>query len=402
MIPPLDPKLFDLSGKALWVMHCAEGPVPLEAIEAARKVLPQESRPWDLSLSEWHQIPNDVRRQAGALLGVAPDDITITSSTSAGLTAIAQSYPWQDGDEVLAPLGEFPANVWPWKALETRGVRFREMALWEGHLSGKRAWDSEPPTSSARPEQRLLEAIGPRTRILTVSWVRFQDGLALDLGVLAEGCTRRGVDLVIDGIQGAGTMPVDLRGAAAFASGVQKGLLAPQGLGLLWTSPEFRARLRPFGSWYSVEDATDFARPNTDFERSWLEDGRKLEIGAPNPLGMKPLAASLGLLARTGTNQIAAHVGALQDLLIDKLRASLLWQPEAARLADLRKAGKVSSILSLHHRGRGQKWLQELVKAGMARQIFASVREGYLRVALHGFHTEADVARLAEWLLSAS
>ena len=31
----------------------------------------------------------------------------------------------------------------------------------------------------------------------------------------------------------------------------------------------------------------------------------------------------------------------------------------------------------------------------MRRGIYTSVREGYLRIALHGWHDEADVARLA-------
>jgi hypothetical protein len=34
----------------------------------------------------------------------------------------------------------------------------------------------------------------------------------------------------------------------------------------------------------------------------------------------------------------------------------------------------------------------------MRQGIYASVREGYLRVALHGFHTEADVDRVVAWM----
>ncbi len=267
---PLDRAGFDLAPDVVWALHCAEGPVPRQSVEAARAFLEKELRPWELNADSWRKPMDDVRREAAALLGGEPGDYTLTGSTSAGLTCVAQGYPWRAGDEVLAPLGEFPSNAWPWKALAARRVTFREVSLWDGHLAGRRALDSAPPSAGQDPEGRLLAAIGPLTRMLTVSWVRFQDGLRLDLARLARGCQERGVALVVDGIQGAGVLPLRLEGISAFATGVHKGLLSPQGAGLLWTAPEFRERLSPVGSWLSVEEGGDFRRPATDLERAWL------------------------------------------------------------------------------------------------------------------------------------
>jgi hypothetical protein len=42
--------------------------------------------------------------------------------------------------------------------------------------------------------------------------------------------------------------------------------------------------------------------------------------------------------------------------------------------------------------------MQALLQSGYRRGVFASVREGYLRIAFHGFHTEADADRVAAWL----
>ncbi|WP_306590715.1 aminotransferase class V-fold PLP-dependent enzyme [Geothrix sp. 21YS21S-4] len=396
--PPLAPALFDLDPARLWVMHCSEGPIPRAAAEAAAAFLGKELRPWEVRWEEDFQgLPSAARREGAALLGGRPEDVSLCASTSTGLLAVAQGFPWHAGDEVVAPLGEFPSNAWPWLALRNRGVAFREVPLWEGHSAGAEAWASAPPTLGVNPEARLLEALGPRTRILAVSWVRFQDGLKLDLGRLAAGCRERGVHLVVDGIQAAGTVPGNLEGLAAFATGVHKGLLAPQGLGLLWTEEAFRQSLSPSGTWLSVEEATDFSRPSTDFNRAWLPDGRSLEPGGPNLLLTSALGESLRLINGAGVPAISAHVGELQRRLLAGLRGSS-WAADAERLEALLGAGRLGSILGFHHEGRGADRMQALLHSGYRHGVFASVREGYLRIAFHGFHTEADADRVAAWL----
>ncbi|MDH3285948.1 MAG: aminotransferase class V-fold PLP-dependent enzyme, partial [Acidobacteriota bacterium] len=237
----LDRNDFDIDDDLLWVMHCSEGLVPRPAAEAARRFLEKETRPWRVRWEEdFTGIPARLREEAASLLGAVPEDITLTATTSSGLITVAQGLSWREGDEVLLPLGEFPSNIWPWIALASRGVAVRQQPLWEGHRAGADAWRSTAPPPDADPEGALLDAIGPRTRVVSASWVRFQDGLRLDLARLARGCNERGVHLVVDGIQGAGTWPVAMERFAAFAAGGHKGLLAPQGLGILWTDPGFR------------------------------------------------------------------------------------------------------------------------------------------------------------------
>ena len=399
MTAPLNPALFHFDPQVTWVMHCAEGPMPRAGMRAVRAFLFKELQPWRVSMREdFVGLPSAVRREAAKLLGAEAEDVSLVATTSEGLQRVAMGFPWQAGDEVLSALGEFPSNAWPWRAQERRGVTVREVPLWEGHRAGTEAWASLPPTAEADPEARLLEALGPATKVLAVSWVRFQDGLKLDLARLAEGCAARGVALVVDAIQGAGTVPLpSLQGIAALASGGHKGLLAPQGLGVLWTDPAFRARLVPGGSWLSVEDATDFSRPGTDFDRDWVGSGERLEAGVPNLVGCAALAESLRLINGAGVEAIERHVHLLQHRLLSRLEGSS-WEEEARRLRALLEAGRLGSILAFHHHGRSAEDLQGLIHRGMRQGVFASVREGYLRVAFHGFHTEADADRVLAWM----
>ncbi|HEX7553158.1 MAG TPA: aminotransferase class V-fold PLP-dependent enzyme [Geothrix sp.] len=395
--PPLNPALFHLDEDHLWVMHCAEGQVPRTALRSVQAFLAKEAQPWEMRWEEDFQgIPAALRAEAATLIGGRAEDVSLTPTTSSGLVTVAQGFPWVAGDEVLAPLGEFPSNAWPWLALQSRGVAFREVPLWEGHRAGSEAWTSLPPTVEADPEARLIAAMGPRTRILALSWVRFQDGLKLDLQRLGAACRERGVHLVVDGIQGAGTVPLELEGLSAFATGGYKGLLAPEGLGFLWTEEHFRQSLSPSGTWLAVEAATDFSRPSTDFQRAWLPDGRALEPGGPSLLLASALLESLRLLNGIGVPAIAAHVTRLQARLLEAL-ADSPWQAECKRLGALLAAGRLGPFLAFHHPG-GAEHLQQLLRSGYRRGIFASVREGYLRVAFHGYHTKGDVDRVAAWL----
>ncbi len=399
MRPPLDPHLFDLDPARLWVMHCAEGPVPRAAAAAIAAFMEKEVHPWNMKFGEdFLGIPAQVRAEAARLLGAKAEDISLTMNTSTGLETVALGYPWQSGDEVVAPLGEFPSNAWPWKALAARAVGFREVPLWAGHRGGAEAWDSTPPRATDDPEGRLLEALGARTRILALSWVRFQDGLMLDLARLGEGCAAQGVQLVVDGIQGAGTHLPDLRFAAAFASGGHKGLLTPQGIGFLWTREDFRLALHPSGTWLSVQDGSNFQRPSTDLQRDFLEDGRRLEPGGYPGLACAGFLAALRTLNEAGIGTITGHVATLQTQLLDGLRRQPTWTTEADRQDALQRAGRLGPILSLHHEGRGEAFLHAMHRTGLEQGIYASVREGYLRLALHGFHTSDDVNRLLAWL----
>jgi cysteine desulfurase/selenocysteine lyase len=399
MLPPLDPSFFDLDPERLWVMHCAEGPVPRASADAIQAFLSKELRPWEMRFEEdFLGLPAQVRTEAAKVIGAQAKDISLTMNTSTGLVTVALGYPWDPGDEVLAPLGEFPANVWPWMALRSRGIAFREVPLWAGHRGGVDAWDSTAPAAADDPEARLLAAIGPRTRILALSWVRFQDGLKLDLARLGEGCAAKGVDLVVDGIQGAGTHLPDLRFVSAFATGGHKGLLTPQGIGFLWTREAFRLHLHPAGTWLSVEDGSNFHRPSTDFNREFLKDGRRLEPGGYPGLACAGFLAALQTLNGSGIPIITAHVEGLQTQFLGGLRALPQWAMEADRLGALLAAGRLGPILSLHHQGRGQDFLQHRLRSGMQAGIYASVREGYLRIAFHGFHTGSDAERILEWL----
>ena len=395
MTPLMSRELFDMPPTVQWFSHCKDGPLPRASAEAVRVLMASELRPWEVRWNEdFLDVQRSLRDIGATLLGVDAQDISLVTCTSTGLEAVALGYPWQAGDEVVIPAGEFPSNRLPWLALAGKGVTCTEVELWTGQL----AQPSVAPDARIEPEQRLLDAITPRTRIMAVSWVRYQDGIRLDLEKLGRGCRARGVHLVVDGIQGAGTVATSLEGVSAFASGGHKGLLGMQGQGLLWTERSFRQQLVPLGTWLSAPDDFSQSGAQTPSDALWSTDGRRLEAGSPSIVSCAALASSIALLVESGgAAKLQAHIVALQRALLAALAPSPAWAGEARRLDGLLAAGRLGSILSF---AVSAERCERLLRDAEARGISTSTREGYLRIALHGWHDANDIERCAAWLLA--
>ncbi|BDU71431.1 aminotransferase class V-fold PLP-dependent enzyme [Mesoterricola silvestris] len=374
--------------------------MPLASAREIERFTIKEQRPWQMRWEEdFLGVQARLRGACAELSGANVADISIAPCTSAALQCVAWGFPWQPGDEILLPQGEFPSNHLPWNSLASRGVVRRILPLWPGHKAGSLALGSTPPDTDSGPyEARIIQAIGPKTRMLALSWVRFQDGLKLDLQTLGLACEARGVHLIVDGIQAAGTSVLDLKGVSAFASGGQKGLLGPQGQGFLWTHPALRARLAPCGTWLA-KAVRSFDSIDIGEDRDLLvEDGRRLEMGGPSLLGCSALCEAIRMLLKPGIARIERHIGRLQDRLLDGLQEKPLWAAEARRLLALKKAGRLGSLLSFHHSGIGLPNLESRLARSREHRITASLREGYLRIAFHGWHSLDDVDRTLAWL----
>jgi selenocysteine lyase/cysteine desulfurase len=93
----------------------------------------------------------------------------------------------------------------------------------------------------------LIAAMTPRSRVISASHVRFDDGSMLDVPSLAAGCKRNGTLLVLDVSQSCGAIPMDVRslGPDFIVCAGYKYLLGPWGTGFLWTRKEHLDALRP-------------------------------------------------------------------------------------------------------------------------------------------------------------
>jgi len=109
----------------------------------------------------------------------------------------------------------------------------------------------------------VIAALTPRTRLVSISHVRFDDGSMLDVPRLAEACHKQGALLLLDVSQSCGAVPIDVAtlGADFLVGAGYKWLLGPFGTGFFWIKKELLASVRPAPYyWMAVEGSDNFSK----------------------------------------------------------------------------------------------------------------------------------------------
>ena len=368
--------------------HAAVAPLSLPAARALADWSDEVTLNGDAHWSEWRKRVEPVRKNAARLLGCQSSEVAFVSNTTSGLSIIAESFPWQPGDNVVLASSEFPANRNSWRCLIPRGVEVRVV---ESELG-----------SDVCEIDKLMAATDARTRIVTASWVGFMTGWRHDLDELADACHRRGILLCVDAIQGLGIIPLDLSRTPVdfLAADGHKWMLGPEGAGVMFIRQEHLERLRPtgigpnsiaFSGSYlgSVADYSDSAgmyrvarpmQPNEMFPAA-----RRFEGGTANAGGILALGASLELLLSFGIDAIWSRLSDVTDQLRDVL-TSLGFAIRSSNSSD-RRSGIVACEVSDDDRRR-------IAATAKPVGVILNFREGLMRFSPHAYTNDSDLERL--------
>lgn len=364
-------------GEAIYLNHASTGALPLRTARAVEDALHRRMPPTRFPDELIWATLSRARELAARLVGAAPPEIAIATNTSYGINVAAFGLPFAPGDVVVAPAGEFPANVYPWMAAGARrGIVYRQV----------------PPSADGMvDEAAILAALeDPAVRAVALSWVGFAHGYACDLEAIGRACRERGAWFVVDAIQGLGAAPLDVRrcNIDVLSCGAQKWLLGPWGTGFTYVREDLIGRMDPHViGWTAMAGSDDFARL-LDYDLTFHQDARRFEsltLPVHDLIGMN---ASLELLLELGLANVERHVGALVDLVVR-------WAEERpdVELATPAAPGRRLGIVSVRvpdFRGASRR----LKEAGIGH----SVREGLIRLSPHCYNTEHEVRRALEVL----
>lgn len=216
------------------------------------------------------------RETAGRLFSCQPEQVVMTANCTHGLN-LAIATLVQPGDPVLISGFEHNAVVRPLHGLGARCiVAGRHLFDWEDTLTH---WEAALKT---RPKAAIF------THVSNVF------GYILPVAEMAALCRQYGVPFVMDAAQSAGMLPIDFGalGAEFIAMPGHKGLLGPQGTGLLLCGRTPKALL----SGGTGSNSQDPAMPD------FLPDGA--EAGTLNVPGIAGLEAGMRYVNRMGVEQI--------------------------------------------------------------------------------------------------
>ena len=299
MPSPLDLDVeFPSRRTAIQFNHAAICPLPARAAAALLAYARNLTERGGLDWRDWPKKADEVRALAARLVGAdervgGAGSISIVPNTTWGLDIVAQGLDFSPGDSVVTTASEFPANLAPWIALEKKGVSVRRV----------------PTRDGAFTAEDVAAACDETTRLVSVSLVAFHTGFRAPVEELGAFCRSRGIAFGLDAIQAVGAQRVNVAdwNVDFLSADGHKWMLGPEGCGVLFTTPELRARLAPPPGWTNLKRAhgADFHVPG---EPEYLTDGTRFEPGALPTPGLYALAASLALLLEIGFPEVERRI----------------------------------------------------------------------------------------------
>ena len=236
------------------------------------------------------------------------DEIVFTTGSTEGINLV--SYAWaaprlQAGDEIVLSVLEHHANIVPWHFLrERQGVVLKWV---------------EPEADGSLPAAKVLEAIGPKTKLIAVTHMSNVLGTLVDVKAICAGAREKGVPVLVDGSQSAVHMPVDVQdiGADFYAITGHK-LYGPSGSGAIYIRAERQAEMRPFlGGGDMIETVT---RDTVTYNTAPM----KFEAGTPGIVQQYGMGVAIEYMMGVGMANIAAHEASLRDYAVAKFKG-LNW-----------------------------------------------------------------------------
>jgi selenocysteine lyase/cysteine desulfurase len=311
------------------------------------------------------------------LLACETEEISFTGPTASGLNTVANGLDWNAGDEVVCYLDDYPADVYPWLALERHGVK---PVLLEA-----------PRLGEITPEV-VERALTKRTKLVALASANYISGYRIDLDAIGALCAERGILFSVDAIQTIGIAPFSLQHVDFASAGAQKWILGPSGAGILFVKKSRRDLLRPaiIGGW-NVVSPNFIAQREVQFETG----GRKFEPGAYTHTVLAGLKAAVELLQEVGATEILKQSRLLTQSLRDQIR-----EAGFEFLSPTEEKNRSGILTFRHSRIAGERFLEALTK----NDIVASLRNdrgnrGWLRISPHFYNTEREMTKIAEILL---
>lgn len=366
---------FPWTAETVYLNNASIGPIPERTRRALDAFNAKRTAPHHLADRDLLRILQDARQRIARLLNAEPAEVALAASTSYGLNQAARALPLEAGDVALVSDREFPANVYPWLRLGDRGVRAEVV----------------PCTADGWPdEDRLIARLAdPRVRLLAVSFVQFSNGFRVDLARISRACRENGAYLVVDGIQGVGQCPLDVRETPVdlLACGGQKWLLSPWGSGFLYIRKELLPTLEPaFVGWMAFQGTDDFCRLLA-YDPTLRDDGCRFELNTLPYQDFYGMVHSLDLLLDLGVDRIGEHTVAVGETLLN-------WADERGmRVVSPRDPIHRSAIVCLAPAHPAEAY-HALKRAG----VVCSLREGALRFSPHAYNTREELERVIDVL----
>ena len=359
---------FPITKNKVFLNHAAQSPFPKPVADAVRKSADDFSN-FGVTSIEWN---GGGKPFFAKLINAKTEEIALVENTSMGLNIVANMLDYPHDAKIVTTDLEYPSVVYPWLRKKLN-VKVHYVKNRDGKI--------------------LLEdfekAVDDKTVAVAASHVEYVNGFRNDLKVIGEIAHDHGAYLIVDAIQAAGALQIDVKrdDVDFLTTACYKWLLSPPGAGYLYVKEELVERFEPpFVGWASVKPEVF---ETLDFWDIWnlrlSETASRFEVGSPSYISFMGVNEALKMLLHFGIVNVEKRILKLTDYLIEQLKnvGITLKTPEEPQC----RSGIVLAKLD-----KPKEVYEALAKKG----IIVSARANGLRISPHFYNTEAEIDTLIE------
>ena len=315
---------------------------------------------------------------------ISADDfnrISIIPSVSYGMAIAAKNSKLESGDEVLMIEEQFPSNYYCWD-FETKKV-------------GASIKIVSAPDSESRGEDwnaRILEAITPKTKVVTLPIVHWSDGTLFNIRQLSQKAHDCGALMIIDGTQSIGAMPFSLSDIKidALICAAYKWLLGPYSIGCAYFGEAFDVGDPIEFSWMNRLNSEDFTGL-VNYQSEYKELAHRYDMGqACNFVAIPMLNESLIQINEWTPEAIQSYCQSITSHMMDQL------SNHEFAIEDPQFRSQHLFGIRLHDTNQ----LEEFKSRFKEQNIVVSFRGDCIRVSPNVYNTKDDIDRLISVLNS--
>jgi len=359
---------FPITKNKVFLNHAAQSPLPKPVADTVRRFADDFSNFGTTSI-EWNEGGKPFFAK---LIGAKQEEIAFVENTSVGLNIAANVLNYPRGSKIVTTDLEYPSVVYPWLR-KSLGVKVHYVKNTDGKIL----------------IEDMEKAIDDKTVAVAVSHVEYVNGFRHDLRVLSEIAHEHGAYLIVDAIQSAGAMQIDVKkdDVDFLTTACYKWLLSPPGAGYLYVKGELIEKFEPpFVGWASVKQEVF---ETLDFWDIWnlrlSETASRFEVGSPSFISLTGAAEALKMLLNCGIENVERRILKLTDHLMEAVKnlGLMLQTPQERQYRSGIVLCKVDKP-------------KELTEKLRQKEIIVSARAHGLRVSPHFYNTEEEIDKLME------
>lgn len=348
----------------IYFNHASIGPLSNKVSEDVKAYVETRHSNISQSYDVFLKALTDVKSKLVKMFGGKSSQYAFTENVSMGLNTLAQGLKWKEGDEVILNDLEFPSNVYPFLNLQAKGVNVKFAKSNNGIVD----------------VTHYEKLISSNTKLISISLVQFLTGYKANIKALGELCKKNDIIFVVDAIQGAGTLNINVEeyNIDFFVGGSHKWLMGLTGLGYFYISNKLNDLVANANlGWISVKDPWNLL----DYNPIPRKTADRFQTGTMNSVGVIALNSSLDLFLTFGLSNIESKIKENTKYFINQLIEDG-FNPILKNCPKENLAGITSVIIE-----NAQEKLLQLKQ----KNIIAEMREGMLRFAPHFYNTKDEI-----------